>query len=347
MHKLLAALVAGAALAACSNNGAAPAAPFSSALSSTGVAPKFFAAIKAARPAHRKPVTTGSWHPDLFVDDNGSRTVDAYKYTNAQQWNNYHGDIDGSAGISDPDGNWVGVGGVNFTSKWLFVANPLGVTVQEYKDGQSTSPSFTYTTGLTDPVNVTSDKSMNLYVADYNGGFVNKYTINQNVVTATCFPGGSVEGIAVRSATGDVYVSYNDSLNVGHIIKYPNFMSSCSGTAVATAITFGTLGGIIMDPNNRLLVCDQTNAVVDRLSGAGFNTLSATYGVGYVSDPLHATLNRTPSGGANRLYVSDPALNTVWVFGYPGGAYQSKLDSSTIPPLNIPMGAVRWKNFNS
>ena len=102
-----------------------------------------------------------------------------------------------------------------------------------------------------------------------------------------------------------------------------------------------------MDPNNRLLVCDQTNAVVNRLSGAGFNTVSATYGVGYVSDPLHATLNRTASGGANRLYVSDPALNTVWVFGYPGGAYQSKLDPNTIPPLNVPMGAVRWKNFNS
>ena len=320
-------------------------------LSLMGIAPKFFTTIKAelkqARAAHRKPITTGNWNSLLFVDDNASRTVDAYKYTSAQLWNNYHGDIDGTAGISDPDGNWVGVGGVNFQSKWLFVANPLAANVQEYKNGQSTSPSFTFTSNLVDPVDVTSDKSMNLYVADYSGGFVNKYTISQNTVTATCSPGGSVEGVAVNSASGNVYVSYNDNANVGHIVKYTNFLTGCNGTAVATAVTFGFVGGIVLDPNNRLLVCDQTNAVIDRLSGPSYNTVSATYGTSYVSDPLHATLNRTGSNGSNRLYVSDPALNTVWFFGYPGGAYQSKLDSNTIPPLNLPMGAVRWKNFNS
>jgi hypothetical protein len=362
MRTNVAAVLAIASLAACSGSVTVPAASTSSIsgsassaddlkLAISGIAPRYFSTIKGEihrlRARQRKPVTMGQWNPDLFVDEGATRVVDAYRYTTAQQWNNYYGDINGSAGISDPNGNWYGVGGVSAQPKWLFVTNSLAGNVQEYKNGQSTGPSFTFTSGLVDPVNVTSDKQSNVYVADYGGGFVNKYAVSSNTVTAQCFPGGSVEGVAVNSTTGDVFVSYNDGANVGHIIMYTSFLSGCNGTAVATSVSFGTVGGIILDPSGRLLICDQTNSKIDRLTGAGYNTVSGTYGLGTVSDPLHATLNRTGSNTANRLYVSDPAADTVWVFTYPAGALQSKLDSNTIPPVSVPMGAVRYKNFNS
>jgi hypothetical protein len=119
-------------------------------------------------------------------------------------------------GISTPDGEWTD------TNRNLYVTNYRAGNVVEYScttNACSGSPTFTYDTGLNN-VNVTTDRSGNVYVADFGGSYsgeVNEYAQDGNVVLNTCAFSYGVTGVAVDSATGDVFVAYGDGGTHGFI----------------------------------------------------------------------------------------------------------------------------------
>ena len=78
----------------------------------------------------------------------------------------------------------------------LFVANATGVNVTEYPPGAS-SPSFTYSTGMVEPLFVINDAHGDVYEVDSanpdgvgdDDGFVNEYAPQTNAVLHSCAPG--------------------------------------------------------------------------------------------------------------------------------------------------------------
>lgn len=185
-----------------------------------------------------------------------------------------------TSGIYGPDGNWVDRKGN------LYVANFDGNNITEYAP-HSTSPSFTYSGGMTDPVDVRTDGHGNVYEADYNGGFVNEYGQGSNTVVATCSPGGLVESMAI-DASGDVFVDYN--LTAGgnaNIKEYEGGLKGCAGKLLGASVDFA--GGMVLDGNGDLVICDQNaNAPAVDVIAPPYKSISGTLGSGF-HDPFHVT----------------------------------------------------------
>jgi hypothetical protein len=98
------------------------------------------------------------------------------------------------------DGEWTD------THKNLYVAN-YGGSVAEFScttNKCGASPSFTYSTGLTNPINVTTDTSGNVFVADNGGTTVTEYAQGSNTVLQQCSFPSYVSGVAVESTSGNV-----------------------------------------------------------------------------------------------------------------------------------------------
>jgi len=216
-------------------------------------------------------------------------------------------------GMNGPDGDWYDSNGN------LFVANYAGVTLQEYAPGSST-PMFTYSSGLDDPIDVTTDTLGNVYAADYgfggNAGFVAEYAQGSNVVSNQCFPGGAAEGVAV-DATGDVFVSYNAG-SYGKIVEYVGGLAGCSGTVLP--VTLGYAGGLRIDQNGNLVACDQFVGV-DIIPAPYSYVLSTIPGA---SDSFHVALN----DAQNLLFIADPGQGVVIVDNYPSGSSVTTLNGN-------------------
>ena len=133
---------------------------------------------------------------DLFVTD---LVLNAVVILENTSWKNV-GNI--TSGIDLPVRNWVDSKGN------LYVTNHASVNVTEYAP-KATSPTYTYSSGMSNPLDVTTDTTGNVFEADA-GGSVNEYGQGINTVVATCRPGGNVESVAVDSS-GDVFVAYNVS----------------------------------------------------------------------------------------------------------------------------------------
>jgi len=214
-------------------------------------------------------------------------------------------------GLNAPDGDWYDEKGR------LYVANFGGVDVAEYNE-YGTSPSFTYTAGLVDPVSVTTDASDNVYVGDYSSGghgYIVEYTQGVNFVMRTCSPGGAVEGVAVGK-NGDVFVAYNDpNTGVGHIAKYPNGLAGCNERVLG--VTIGFAGGMQVTSDRTLIVCDQYGSV--DVIPPPYTAISKSY-TGY-SDPFHVALDKPARHkGVGLMFVADIADGIVIVQDYPSGA---------------------------
>jgi hypothetical protein len=261
---------------------------------------------------------------DLFVDDFGTNAVEVLKN---KSWTNI-GSI--SSGIDGPDGNFADKKGN------LYVANYAGVNITEYKEKTGSSPTYTYNSGMTDPVAVTTDAKGNVYEGDYadgGSGFVNEYAQGSNTVVQSCSPGGAVEGVAV-DAKGDVFVAYNMSSGA-RITEYTGGLKSCNGTVLGVSLGFA--GGMVLDKNNDIIVCDQTAAAVDVIDPP-YTSISGTLGSGY-SDPFHVTLNKKEK----EAYVADYAAADVQVLSYPSGSNIATLGSAN--GLSDPAAAVDGQNY--
>ena len=258
---------------------------------------------------------------DLFVDDRGLNAVEILEN------GTWHNDGSISNGIDAPDGNWVDTKGN------LYVADFTGANVQEYKPG-ATSPTFTYSAGMTDPVVVTTDSHGKVYEGDYIGSYVNEYTQGSNGVLHNCAPGGMVEAVAVDAA-GDVFVAYNLN-STAKIIKYTGGLKGCSGTVLGVTLKFA--GSMVLDAHSDIIVCDQGARTVDVLDPP-YRHISRKLGSGW-SDPFHVTINKKN----NQAYVVDFNNANVQVLAYPSGKNQATLNSAN--GLSVPDGAVDGSNFN-
>jgi hypothetical protein len=293
----------------------------------SGVAPKFLGMIGHAHAAKQHGVTPDSFGMrHIWVTDFGTGATDIVKY------NTWVGQGSFTTGMNGPDGDWVDKAGPD-----LYVANYAGPYITEYSNAKTGNPPgqvYTYSTGMADPVDVTTDKLGNVYEADYNytvsgGGYVNEYAHMSNTVMASCSPGGNVEGVAVDKH-GNVFVAYNNTSSfVGNIVEYPGGLaaSHCSGTVLP--ITFGFLGGIALDKiSGNLIVCDQTGpsfsgAAVDVVGYPSYSSVTGTLGSGY-SDPFHVTIDMAN----DKAYVADLSAGVVQVLNYPAGTIAATLGSA-------------------
>lgn len=243
-----------------------------------------------------------------------------------------------------PDGEWTDV------KKNLYVT-VVGHDVLEYscrKNKCSTPPSFTYSSGLAGPVNVTTDKSGNVFVADYWASAVVEYAQHSNTALQQCTisayaPYTSVTGVAVDSSTGDVYVAYGDSGTHGNIEKFAGGLSGCNGTVLG--VTIGQPGDLILDNQKNIIVCDQWLHSVEVVAPP-YSSITKTIGSGWL-DPFQPALEK--HGKRMLLYVEDSSAgpsSTGWVqvFKYPSGTLVATLSGSSYN-LSDPYGVTDTFNY--
>jgi hypothetical protein len=300
----------------------------------SGVAPKFLGMIRHSHAAKR------GVHPDLFtnhvvyVDDFGSGVAEVVKYNH---WAIDEGTV--SSGVNGPDGNWVDkpVMGV----RNYYIANYGNPNITEY-DVQG-NLEFTYSAGIADSIGVTTDKTGNVYEADFNytvpgGGYVNEYKQKSNTVTATCSPGGSVEGVAVDKH-GNVFVDYNLSAGGAAITEYVHGLTASGCVGNVLPITLGFAGGMAFDKQGDLVACDQTAPAVDIIAPP-YTSVTGTLGSGWL-DPFHVTIDMA----GTRAYVTDNAAADVEVLNYPAGTVITTINSTSTSGIVDPSSAVDEHNL--
>jgi DNA-binding beta-propeller fold protein YncE len=291
----------------------------------SGVAPEFLGKLGVA---HRgwHHVRHASFAPrQVFVSDWDTESVLQLKY---RLWT-LLGSIASPYG---PDGVWVDKSPGN-----LYVANYAGPYITEYDT--SGKLIFTYSQGISNPVDVTTDRNGNVYDADYDfamsgGGYVNEY-VQHNALLARCYPGGYVEGVAVDKKF-DVFAAYALPNGGGAIVEYPRGLaqSECVGTVLPITLDFP--GGMVLDDNGNLIVCDQSAPAVDVIAPP-YTSITRTLGSGY-EDPFHVTID----AAGNHASVTDFAARVVQVLNYPSGTIAATLGSAN--GLDEPAGAVDSKN---
>ncbi len=256
----------------------------------------------------------------LYVDD---FITDSIAIFDNDGWTNAGSIGDPSAG---PDGNWVDQAGN------LYVANYRARNITEYAPG-ATAPTFTYASGMNDPVGVTTDEAGNVYEADFDGGFVNEYSQATDAVVASCSPGGTVEGVAVDE-NGNVFADYFDG-SQGRIIEYFGGLSGCAGLVLGVTLQYP--GGMVADKNGGLIVCDQVAANVDIIKPP-YGSITTKLGTGWL-EPFHVTISRAKK----QAYVTDAGLAAVVVLTFPRGNTIATLSAAN--GLALPSSAVDSKNF--
>jgi hypothetical protein len=282
-------------------------APESGIVPESGIAPQF-QALLASRIASEQH-TAASGTSGLYVSDDGSKSVEIL----ANKTYSKIGTI--TAGLNGPDGDWIDAGGN------LYVANYKGRNVTEYKPGR-TQPACTYSSGLRNPINVTTDASGNVFVVDWNyggrdgKGYVVQYAqCVDTVVKSYVVPGGA-QGAAIDSS-GNVFASYLTSGPTGATGALVEFTAGSSKPKLLGA-TYGYPGGMVIDKNGNLLVCDQTHGEL-ALVPPPYSAVSANYS-GF-SGPFHVALTQAET----LLFIADPVAGKVDVLTYPLGILKKTL----------------------
>ncbi len=256
---------------------------------------------------------------DLFVSDFGTGAVQLLKngsYAPA-------GTI--TAGVDDPFGNWLDKKG-NF-----YVSNFAAGNITEYAP-KKTSVKFTYTDNVA--ISVSTDSKGNVYAANA-GGYVNEYPQGSNSVINSCLQGASeTEGVAIDKS-GNVFVDYeNLNANGAFIAEYKGGLNGCSSTVLGVPLK--SSGGMVLDKNNDLVVCDEQARVVYVIAPP-YNSITRRLSSPYFSDPLHVTLSKNNK----TAFVADRAA--VYVFDYNTGNVTATLGSAN--GLSEPNSAVDGPNY--
>jgi hypothetical protein len=232
-------------------------------------------------------------------------------------WNQI-GTIDPSA-MACPDADWTDKKINLYVADWDCGASGNLPGVYEFKRGTST-PSFVYTAGLSDPVGVETDKHGNVYVADYFGGYVDEYKQRSNTILQQCAPpsGYGLVTSAAIDPNGNVFmVSMNDQAPwTAYLYEYRGGLSGCNATELATFPFFP--GELVLDKNANLLLADQIDGVVDILPPP-YTAIGSQISV--PSNPFSVTINKKN----DRVYISAYAgpssgIDAVYVDAYPGGS---------------------------
>jgi hypothetical protein len=288
----------------------------------TGVAPGFLTMLHFGHASSRISHWAGKSLKDLYVSDYGTDEVEVLKNKTYKEVRRI------KKGLVLPDGEFLDSGG-NF-----YVADALGADIAEYGPGGS-SPSFVYSAGMTDPVDVTVDAKGNVYEAEYNEyGAVNEYAQGSNTIVNSCSFGNGVEGVAVDTK-GDVFVDYDPMAYYWTIVEYKGGLAGCH--ANVEIVSAGFAGGMVIDKHGNLIMCDQANADIDVIDPP-YDQITRTF-TGDFFDPLHVTINKKNS----LIFVADPANANVQILGYPNGNHVTTLSSGE-DGLEDPLGAVDTPN---
>jgi hypothetical protein len=269
----------------------------------SGVDTRFAGSFRAGLPG--RPERPAAIERDLFVSDAGT-SVQILKnktYKNV-------GSI--TTGLTDSDGLWVDKAGN------LYVANVTSANVLEYAPGRK-SPKCTYSAGLVDPINVTTDALGNVYVVDFNNlnspGYIDKFAQCKNKIGKQLDVTSGPEGVAV-DGHGNLFVSYfNANFNGG----FEEFKKGqTSPTQLAATVT--SPGGLAIDANDTLIADDQSGSI--DLIAPPYS--SATILISGLSDPFHVSLNKPEK----LLFNANNGNATVTIYSYPSGSLVTTLGSA-------------------
>lgn len=219
------------------------------------------------------------------------------------------GDITGA--LVGADGIWVDKNGN------VYVANCCGgADVLEYKKGGG-SPICTYSSGLMDPIDGTTDRAGNVYVADLSANAINEYAQCSNTVKAT-FSISQPSGVAVDSK-GDVFVEYSATGFVGNFEEFTNGIGKILGATTELA------AGFVIDKNGNLIADDQSGSI--DLIKPPYS--SAKVLVSGLADPFQDSLN----SAENLLFNANTGLGfapTVTVYSYPSMSLVRTISLSSV-----------------
>lgn len=262
----------------------------------------------------------------LYVDDGGNQAVEIFKN---RTWEKL-GSITG--GIGDIDRNWVDTHGN------LYFAQFSPVEIVEYAPGGS-SPTFTYYSQMQFPVDVATDRAGDVFEADELTSSVNEYAQKSNTVSATCGNGIKLFLSVAVDGKNDVFVGYLDNkpYGKGHIYEYRGGLAGCRATELGVTLDFP--GGMALDKNGDIVICDQNDNSVD-IVPPPYNSISARLGPVY-NVPFSVRINRRN----DEAYVADEGPpSDVFILRYPSGKLIKKLSSKN--GISGTLGAVDSDNFN-
>jgi hypothetical protein len=257
--------------------------------------------------------------PDLYVADDGTGSILLFKNSDFSPDGTITNGVNGPLDVSlDRFGN-------------LFVANATGVNVTEYAPGTS-SPSFTYSTGMIEPLFVINDARGNVYEVDSanpngvgsNDGFVNEYAPQTNAVLRSCSPGAHPTGIAI-DGRGNVFLAVNSQTAHGRIIEYKSGLNGCKATMLG--LQLGFVSGIALDKHSNLIATDYDRSQVFVSAPPYTKITRRLQHGGPQSQPYHVSIN----GSNSQVYVTNFSKPGIFVVDYASGQVIRKVagDSGT------------------
>lgn len=202
-----------------------------------------------------------------------------------------------------------------------------GANIIEYN--QSGALVFTYSSGLSNPINVTADGSGNVYAVDYGNfysAFVVEYPQGSNTPLFSCTTDLQGFGGAAVDAHGNVFVTGN--YYGGHIFEYAGGLSGCSSTPLSVSVA--TPEGIQVDKQGNVVVCDGGIGV--DIIKPPYNSISSTIS----SNCTNVALNKKQ----NKIFIAEPSNGDVLVADYPGGTVVTTLGSAN--GLSEPWGVATY-----
>jgi hypothetical protein len=225
-------------------------------------------------------------------------------------------------GLGDNDGIWIDA------NENLYAAN-LGGTVTEYARLGS-KPSFTYSTGMTHPVTVTTDSAGNVYVgeSDTYPGYIDEFPQGSNTPIARCATpnGGLVTGVTVDK-NGDVFAGSLQSSGSSKLIEFPGGLAGCSPTELSVPVYY--VGGIELDNDGDLVVEEQTLGDI-LIIPPPYSNVQTTL-TGFNGDPYQLALNAN-----NTLLLVDEGNNSdIVVAQYPSGTIEKTLSTDITLPYGV------------
>ena len=228
-------------------------------------------------------------------------------------------------GIADNDGVWIDA------NENLYVANLHG-TVTEYALHSGGKLSFTYSTGMTNPVTVTTDGSGNVYIgeSDVYPGHIDEFPQGSNTPIVRCATpdGGLVSGVTVDK-NGDVFIGSLQSEGSSELFEYPGGLSGCSGTALPVSPSVYYVGGIELDNSGNLVVEEQTLNDILIIPPPYSNVMTTL--TGFSGDPYQLALNADNT----LLFVDEGNTGVIVVAQYPSGTIEKTLSNDIATPYGV------------
>ncbi len=191
----------------------------SSALSTTGTAEFYYGT--AFGPGGNLFITTNA-------DNGNSSDIKSFKYTGATGTPAAFTDTDANTSFSVT--NTIAV---DPTTGNVFIADRYNSAILEYPSTGGSTPIKTFTSGVSNPIDIAVDSLGDLYVSDQNGN-IEKINISSSLASPVVTDLTSLEGIAVDSQN-DLYYIAEDGNNKGGI-----FEVNSAGTSLGELFNTGS-----------------------------------------------------------------------------------------------------------